>query len=196
MTSPNPNITSIEYGRTKILEEIKEEAQRRLKGDDELGGRGIVLIDVGISDIDFVESVRVKTFDRWIAERMAIAALNVNEGEKRKSEIIATAEQEVESIIGEGQQKSNEIRGEVDAEVITKYANAIETAGDFYTFVRTLEAYENSIDNNTKLILTTDSEFLNLLKKLDAPPAAIPSLRPPATPPSNSSTDSGTQGNE
>ncbi|MFT5524153.1 MAG: membrane protease subunit HflC [Pirellulaceae bacterium] len=185
-----PQIASIQFGRTKILDEIKAEAQKRLRGDSELGGRGIILIDVGISDIDFVESVRVKTFDRWIAERQSIAALNVNEGEKLKSEIVAQAEQEVESIVGEGQQKSNEIRGEVDAEVISKYAKAIETTGEFYTFVRTLEAYTTSIDTNTRLILTTDSDFLKLLKTLEpAPEIAKPApttapllpLSPPAS---------------
>jgi membrane protease subunit HflC len=169
-TQPEPKISKIEFGRTKILEQVKAEVQKRLAGDDKLGGRGIVLIDVGISDIDFVESVRVKTFDRWIAERQSIAALNVNVGEQLKSEIVAKAEQEVESIVGEGQQKSNEIRGKIDAEVITKYAEAIETTGEFYTFVRTLEAYTTSIDSNTKLILTTDSDFFSLLKRLDSAP--------------------------
>ncbi|MBW3539970.1 MAG: protease modulator HflC [Planctomycetes bacterium] len=165
----------IRHGRQKIIETIKQEAQRRLSaGTGEEGGRrGVELIDIGISQIDFVESVRQKTFDRWIAERQAISAKNVNEGERLKQEIINRTAAEVERIEGEGQRQANELRGEVDAEVIRKYAEAIEEAGEFYTFVRTLEAYQKSIGPDTRLIFTTDNEFLRLLNRLDeAPPAS------------------------
>ena len=135
-------------------------------GDDD-GNRGIELIDVGISQIEFVESVRVKTFDRWIAERKAISAKFTNEGEELKDQIINEAEAEVQKIEGEGQKKANQIKGKVDALVIRKYADAIKEAGEFYTFVRTLEAYKASINKDTRLILTTDSDFLRLLKGLD-----------------------------
>lgn len=161
----------IRHGRKKILDEIRQLAQQRLSagaGDD--GAlRGIELIDLGISQIQFVESVRSKTFDRWIAEREAISAANVNEGERRKQEIINRAAAQVERIQGEGQQKANELRGAVDAEIIRKYAQAIEEAGDFFTFIRTLETYKKVIRRDTRLILTTDSELFQLLKRLDEP---------------------------
>ena len=89
-----------------------------------------------------------------------------------KQEIINKANAEVQQIEGEGQQQANEIRGEVDAEIIRKYATAIEITGDFYNFVRTLEVYTESIGVDTKLILTTDSDVLQLLKRLE--PAKIP----------------------
>ena len=141
-----PAAKGIEFGRPAILEKIQNEARRRLTSKSEGGqGRGIELVDMGISRIEFVESVQQKTFDRWIAERQAIAALNVNEGERMKQEIINLAKANVERIEGEGQRKANEIRGNVDAEVIRKYAEAIEETGEFYKFVRLLEAYENGI---------------------------------------------------
>ena len=84
-----------------------------------------------------------------------------------KQAIINRTRAEVQKIEGEGQQQANQIRGEIDAEIIRQYARAIREVGDFYTFVRTLEAYEKAIGTDTRLILTTDSEFLQLLKKLD-----------------------------
>lgn len=172
---------NIQIGRLAILEKIKQEAQRRLAdtgvgGEGTQRGRGIELVDLGISHIEFVASVREKTFDRWIAQRQAISTRNVNEGERLKQQIINRAEADVQRIQGEGQQKANEIRGKVDAEIIQKYASAIETVGDFYTFARTLEAYEKAIDGNTRLILTTDNRFLKLFRDYkrelsDAPPA-------------------------
>ena len=160
---------TIRMGRGKILEQIKQEAQLRLasKTGEEALGRGIRLIDVGISQIAFVDSVRTKTFDRWIAERQAISARNINEGERLKAAIVNETHAEVERIEGEGQQKASEIKGEADADVIRDYAKAIDEVGEFYTFVRTLEAYENGISTDSRMILTTDSDFFKLLKSLD-----------------------------
>ncbi len=174
---------NIQFGREIILNRIKEEASRRLRGETPVAttetatttngpatdGRGIELIDLGISHIEFVESVRNKTFDRWIAERKAISDKNTSEGERMKQGIINKAAADAERIVGEGQRRANELRGEVDAELITQYAAAIQETGDFYNFVRTLEAYEKAITGDTKMILTTDSDFLGLLKVLPAP---------------------------
>lgn len=176
----------ISVGRPKILEIIQQEARRRLSRETKEGsiaagaGRGIELVDVGISQIDFVESVRAKTFDRWIAERDAISARNINEGERLKAEIVNRTKAEVARIEGEGQKEANETKGEADAYAITKYVEAINEVGDFYTFQRTLEAYENGIGRDSRLILTTDSDFFRLLKMLEpvateAAPGASPS---------------------
>lgn len=159
----------IQLGRAEILKKIKNEAFKRLTAggeDAEGGGRGLELIDVGISEIGFVDSVRQKTFDRWVAERQAISSKNVNEGVRLKAEIVNLTKSEVEKIEGEGQQRSSEIRGKADAEVIRKYAQAIQTTGEFYTFVRTLEAYEKSITSDTQLILSTDSPFFKLFEEM------------------------------
>ena len=165
---------TIQMGRAKILEEIKKEAQRRLasNAEGESTSRGIRLIDVGISQIAFVDSVRIKTFDRWVAERQAISARNINEGERLKSALIDQTKAEVERIEGEGQQQASTIKGEADAEVIKNYADAINEVGEFYEFVRTLEAYEKAITSDSRMILTTDSEFFKLLKKLEPAPAS------------------------
>ena len=157
---------NIKHGRSVILEKIEAQCRASLAASD----NGIELIDMGISQIEFVESVRRKTFDRWIAERQAVSAKNTNEGQRMKQEIVNQATAEVERIVGEGQQRANELRGEVDAEIIRRYAEAMNEVGEFYTFVRTLEAYEKALKSDTRLILTTDSELMRLLKELPAKP--------------------------
>lgn len=157
--------SQIEIGRQKILDKIKADIQKRLAtaaGDDG-SARGIELVSVGVSKIDFVSSVREKTFDRWIAERGALSALNVNEGERLKQEILNQTKAEAEKIEGEGKRKSSETRGKVDAEIIEMYANAIQSTAEFYEFVRTLELYEKSFDKSSRLYLSTDSPLLKLL---------------------------------
>ena len=178
----------IAHGREKILAQIEAEAQKRLgAGEADAagvageGGRGIELIDVGIAQIEFVPAVREVAFDRLIAFMESIASYYSSEGERMKQEILNRTSADVQRIEGEGTRRANELRGQADAEVIRSYADAITKAGEFYTFLRSLEAYKAAFGANTRLVLTTDSEFLRLLK--DAGAAAPPGAPPPAAAP-------------
>ncbi len=166
----------IEVGREKIVQQIKEAVQDRLAKTEEGDqiGRGIELVDLGIAKIEFVDAVREAAFQRLIAFMESIAQKNEAEGERAKMEIINKANAEVQQIEGEGKGQSNKIRGEVEAQVIQMYADAIRETGDFYNFVRTLEAYKQAIGTNTRLILTTDSEMFKLLK-------TVPGTAPPSS---------------
>jgi membrane protease subunit HflC len=164
----------INVGREKIVWQIKEVVQRRLAGADEPGeeGRGIELVDVGISRIDFVPKVREAAFERLIAFMESIAARHTNEGERRKQEILNRTTAEVQKIEGEGKRQANTLRGEVDAEVIEAYAEAIRETGEFYNFTRTLEAYKAALTGKTRLILATDNQLLQMLNALPDSPLA------------------------
>jgi membrane protease subunit HflC len=157
-------------GRGKILETINADARQRMaastSAEESMQSRGIELVDVGISHIDFVDSVRMKTFERWKAERDAISTRIIKLGEEQKQQILNLTNAEVERIQGEGQRSASETRGRADAEVIKSYADGIAATGEFYTFVRTLQAYEKALSNQTQLILTTDNDFLQQLKHL------------------------------
>jgi membrane protease subunit HflC len=176
--------SEIKMGRQKILDKIKADIQKRLTAAAGSDGsaQGIELVSVGVSKIDFVASVREKTFDRWIAERGALSALNVNEGERLKQEILNQTKAEVEKIEGEGKRKSSEIRGKVDAEVIELYANAIQSTAEFFEFVRTLELYEKSFGKDSRLYLSTDSPLFEMMRGEPAskPAASLPQSLQPA----------------
>ena len=60
---------------------------------------------------------------------------------------------------------SQEISGEGDAKALEIYASGYKSDPEFYNFTRTLDSYKKIIDNESKLILTTDSDFLKLLKE-------------------------------
>jgi membrane protease subunit HflC len=160
---------TITIGRRKIVESIKQAVAKRLLQADKKDGqssRGIELVDLGIAKVDFVDIVREAAFDRLIAFWESIAARYTNEGERFKTEIVNRTNAEVQRIEGEGKEEANTKRGEVDAQIITDYAVAIKETGDFYNFIRMLEAYEAVLGSNTRLILTTDSELFRLLKEV------------------------------
>lgn len=179
---PQPGATDkIQVGREKIVAKIKQVVQQRLANTEkgERSGRGLEVVDVGIARIDFVPVVQEAAFDRLIAFMESIAALYTNEGERRKQEILNRTEAEVQKILGEGKQEANTIRGEVEAEIIEAYAKAITQTGEFYNFVRTLEVYQQALKGNTRLILTTDSSLLKLLKE----GVAVSDSKPPTEKP-------------
>jgi len=180
----------IEVGRKLIVEEVKSAVEKRLRGDapkkggttEEAGKtetadqavRGIELVDVGIAKIDFVDVVRDAAFQRLIAFMESIAQKNEAAGERAKTEILNQTDAEVQKIEGEGKGEANKIQGQVDAQIIQMYADAIKKTGEFYNFVRTLEAYKKAIGSNTRLILTTDSDMFKLLKTMP-PVSPLPS---------------------
>src|SRR3954453_8205736 len=186
---------SVSLGRLRIMDQIKQDSQRALAEDGnregQSRGRGIELVDVGLSRIEFVPQVREAAFDRAVSLMEAIATKTISEGEQRKKEIINKTGAEVQKIEGEGKQEANVLKGKADAEIIDSYAKAIRETGEFYNFIRTLEVYKEALKGETRLILTTDSALLKLIKNLEplkpeAKPSPVasspaPETRPPAT---------------
>lgn len=174
-----PRVPPVRLGRAKLVQQIREEVQRELRGSTRsaTSGRGIELVDVGISRIDFVPDVREQAFNKQIAFMESLAARYVNEGELRKREILNRTQAEVQKIEGEGAREAAILRGKVDAEITAKYAQAISQVGEFYNFTRTLEAYESMLSGRTRLVLTTDSPLLRLLtagpEAFNASPSAL-----------------------
>jgi membrane protease subunit HflC len=162
---------SVSQGRLKIMDQIKQDAQHALaqvgKNAGQSTGRGIELVDVGLSRIEFVPQVREAAFDRAVSLMEAIATKTTSEGEQRKKEIINKTGAEVQKIEGEGKQEANILKGKADAEIIDSYAKAIRETGEFYNFIRTLEVYKEALKGETRLILTTDSALLRLIKHLE-----------------------------
>ncbi|GIW85939.1 MAG: protein HflC [Isosphaeraceae bacterium] len=179
----------ITLGRPKLIDQIRSSAQRALAQDARSSpanpnstGRGIQLVDVGLSRIEFVPEVREAAFNRAIALMEAIAIKATSEGEQRKQEIINRAQAEAQKIEGEGKQLATALRGQVEAEIIDAYAAAIRQTGDFYRFSRSLDILKETLGPDSRLILTTDSQLLRLLKQLDPDPATPPSGTPIASP--------------
>ncbi len=154
-------VEEIEVGRENITRAILlDAAQKSL-------ALGIELVDVRIKRINYVESVRDRVFERMIAERLQMAAQYRSQGEGEKSKILGDKEIQLKTILSQAYKEAQQIKGRGDAEATRIYAGAYNKDPEFYSFVKTLETYEKTLDENTWLILTTDSDYLKYLKKLD-----------------------------
>ena len=155
--SEEATIEKINTGREKIISQIIEQAAAKAPQ------YGIELIDVRIKRINYIESVRKRVYDRMISERKRAAEKYRSEGLGKKAEIEGNTEKELKKIISQAYKKAQEIKGIADAKANEIYRKAFSKDPEFYSFLRTLETYSNSIDSNTTLILTTEGEYFHYL---------------------------------
>lgn len=145
-------------GREEITRNILSEASKIMPQ------YGIELVDVRIKRLDYVESVRERVYSRMISERKRIAAQFRSEGEGESAQILGTMEKELSQIRSSAYRKVQEIRGKADAEAARIYGDAYNGDPEFYAFSRTLEAYKEGQNENSVMILTTDSDYYRYLK--------------------------------
>ncbi len=127
---------------------------------------GIELIDVMFKRVNYIESVRVKVYDRMISERKRIAAEKRSTGEGQKAEIIGTVDRELKVITSTAQKDSLAIKGKADAEATRVFGEAYSQNPEFYAFTKTLESYQQVIGDTTSLVLSSDSELFHYLKSI------------------------------
>jgi membrane protease subunit HflC len=150
---------SVTVGREKITQGILQQAQPKL------AQFGIELVDVKIKRINYVEQVRNSVYNRMIAEREQIAEKYRSEGKGEAQKILGNRERDLQEITSQAYRKAQEIKGKADAQATIIYALAYGVDPEFYSFVQTLEIYDQSLGEKNTLILSTDSEFLKYLKE-------------------------------
>lgn len=148
----------VDKRREKIMAIVTEKSREKLLD------YGIESIDVRIKRADLSQENERAVFDRMIAERSRQAKQYRSEGEEEALKIRAETDKEKTIILAEAYKKSQQLVGEGDAQAVEIYARAFESDPKFYAFIRTLEAYQKVIDDRTTLILSTDSELLDLMK--------------------------------
>ena len=149
---------AVTIGREKIDEMILKEAQAKL---DKFG---ISLMDVKIKRLNYKEEVRRSVYDRMIAERKQIAQKFRSEGKGEAQKILGGKELDLKRIQSQAYRQAQEIKGRADAESTRLYAAAFSKDPEFYSFVKTLEIYNEALDKDSTLVLSTDSELLKYLK--------------------------------
>lgn len=148
----------ITVGRARMEEEILKVAGANLQEQ-----YGMELRVVHIKRINYIENVRREVYRRMQSERLRIAQLFKSEAEEEENKILGLMNRQLEEIEGEMAQRSAEIRGQADAEVIRIAAEGYSRSPEFYEFLRSLEAYEKALAGGTRLILSSDNKFLRQL---------------------------------
>lgn len=151
-------IPSVTMGRERLSNLVIE------RGKKELQELGIELIDVQFRRISYEESVEQKVYERMISERQRIAERIRSVGKGERALIDGKISRDLQQIQSEAYKTAEKIRGEAEARAIRVYASAMRAEPGLYKFLRTLEAYKKTMSKKTRFILSTDSEYLRLLK--------------------------------
>lgn len=156
----------ITQGRAKIEQAIFEKAASKLTDF------GIELLDVRFKRINYNESVRERIYERMISERQQIAERFRSEGAGEAAKILGKKERDLLKIESEAYKRVQEIRGSADAKATQIYAEAYNQSDEsiaFYEFIKTMETYQDMLDQNSMLILTTGSDIFKFLKNIEQP---------------------------
>ncbi len=154
---------------TEIVSVNRKQIMDKVTGqcDQKAGDFGIQVIDVRIKRADLPQEVTHSVYARMKAERERIAKKYRSEGEEEAVKIQAETDKEKKIILADSYRDAEKLNGEGDAEALKIYAQAYEKDPEFYSFIRTLEAYEKSLGEGTTIVLPGDSEFFQYF----SPPA-------------------------
>jgi membrane protease subunit HflC len=146
--------------RASIMQEVTDNADVKIRD------LGIDLIDVRIKKVELPDNVSSNVYRRMATERETVAKEFRSRGEEQAKQIRANADRQREEILAEAYRKSEEIRGEGDATSAKTYADSYNQDREFYSFYRSMKAYEVSFGNNQDMILLSpESDFFKYFKK-------------------------------
>lgn len=141
---------------TDLTRELNKVAQKNL---------GVEVVDVRVKQIDLPPDVSESVYRRMNAEREKEAREHRSQGQELAEGIRAAADREVTVIKANAYRDAERIRGEGDAEATRIYAEAFNQDPEFYSFTRSLKAYQESFQGDGDVLLVQpDSEFFRYLK--------------------------------
>ena len=127
---------------------------------------GISVVDVRIRRADLPEQNSQAVYQRMQTERQREAAEFRAQGSQRSQEIRGKADRDVTVLVAEATSKSEQVRGEGDAERNRIFAEAFGKDVDFFTFYRSMQAYEAGMrHNDTRMVLSPGLGVLPLLRR-------------------------------
>jgi membrane protease subunit HflC len=126
---------------------------------------GVEVVDVRVKQIDLPPEVSESVYRRMNATREKEARERRSQGQELAEGIRAAADREVTVIRANAYREAQQIRGRGDAEATRIYAEAFGADPEFYSFTRSLRAYQDAFQNSGDvLLLEPDSDFFRYLK--------------------------------
>jgi membrane protease subunit HflC len=175
----------------QVVRDQREQLMARVREqlDAEAQAFGISIVDVRIRRADLPEQNSQAVYQRMQTERQREAQEFRSQGTQRAQEIRAKADRDVTVLLADAQSKGEQTRGEGDSERNRIFAEAYGRDPEFFSFYRSMQAYEAGLrSNDTRMLLKPDSDFFRYFGDpsgksrdgaLPGAPAA-PTVAPPA----------------
>jgi membrane protease subunit HflC len=174
-----------EIGRTRLTELISLEdgevqldaiAQRvtdglRLSIADQFG---MEVVDIRLKRFTYPEGVKPAVFAEIRSERERVAVQYRAQGASEKAKIQSLADLQRDQLLAQAKREALTIRGTAEAKAIEIFNKAHSQDPKFYQLLKTLETYRSMLDDQTTVVLSTDSHLLKLLSEGVPEPTKIP----------------------
>ena len=164
-----------QFGKRTVKEVVSGERDELMKTmlnqlNDSVVDLGVEIIDFRVKRIDLPSNLSNSVYERMRTERNRLAEELRSEGKEIAREIRAIADKDKVVILAEAYKKSEQLRGEGDAEATAIYAEAYSVDPEFYEFTRSLKAYTETFQNKSDVMLIdSESEFFIYLNKQSQP---------------------------
>ncbi|OCG38970.1 HflC protein [Gilliamella sp. Fer2-1] len=159
------NGTAQEAAKSESIEGIISEVVKDSENNKtSMRSFGVEVIDVRIKKVNFPQEISNSIYEQMKAARKVVAQNQRFQGVKKADEIRAETTLEVTKILSEAERQSRSIRGEGDANAAKLYADAFGKDIEFFSFIRSLKAYEQSFTGHDILVISPDSQFFQYMK--------------------------------
>jgi len=145
--------------RDDIMDQVRDAVQQQVDESE----WGIKVVDIRTIRADLPNTVEASVFARMASNRKVEADRFRAIGQQRSDQITSETDRLVTIMGACADRVSKEIRGRGEAAAVAIFAQAIQQAPDFYSFLRRLEAYDTAFTDEDRVILSTDSNFFRLL---------------------------------
>lgn len=134
-------------------------------GQDSTSELGIEVVDVRVKQINLPDEVSSSIYQRMRAERDAVAREHRSQGKEKAAFIQADVDRRVTLILANANKTAQELRGNGDAAAAKLYSQAFAQEPQFYSFIRSLKAYESSFEgSDNMMILKPGSDFFRFMQ--------------------------------
>jgi membrane protease subunit HflC len=160
----NDSLAIIHVGREKIQQMILKSANKQT------ADLGIEILDFRFKRINYVQEVQDQVYERMKSERFRIADKFRSEGQGEASRINGEKERELKNIQSLAFRDAELIKGDADATAAAIYADAYNRSSQsrgLYSFLKSMETFEETFDGKTSIFISTDSELYKYLKQMD-----------------------------
>ncbi|MBP5601777.1 MAG: protease modulator HflC [Treponema sp.] len=147
-------------GRSELCKQMAEKARSEIKG------YGIELIDIVPRQVKYSDELNESVYNSMIKDRNQVAQAYRSLGEGKKAEWLGRLESDKRTIASEAYRKSEEIKGNADAEAAAIYAAAYNKDPEFYTFWKSMESYKNNL-KDYPATLSTSMDYFDYLYSAD-----------------------------
>ena len=162
-----------EIGKRTVKDVVTGEREQvmeimRARANSDAKSLGAEIVDVRLKRVDLPLAVSENVYKNMVEERRRIANERRSTGEAEKEKIQAEADRERTVLLARANQEADVLRGEGDAQAARIYANAYGQYAEFYSFYRSLAAYQRTLGHgNDFFLLSPQSDYLRYLKDED-----------------------------